>query len=208
MTTGPQTHQPDEHKAKPQGAHPVLWAAGAVVLAVVAILVLGEVDTPDGEPIIKNPEALITQILITAGVIGAATLPLLIKTQKDAAEAKQQVSNDHSTNLRVENDERHSHVVSLVVEKFDELTRHFNTQVDGVRSDIRGVRRDIGRNTDRLDESERRQERHGRKLDEHLDYSREVVEELKGEIAELHKINASIEDTVPTRPVVAEEEEQ
>lgn len=193
MTTDSPHERPTAHvPSKPKSAHPVLWAVGAVILAVVAILVLGAVDTPDGDPIIKNPEALITQILITAGVIGAATLPLLIKTQKDAAAAKEQVSNDHPTNLRVEQDDRHNVVVTLVTEKFDELTRHFNTQLDGIRSDIRGVRYDVGRNTNGLQTTRD-------KLDQHLDDSREIVAALKGEIDELHKINASIEETIPAQ---------
>lgn len=203
MTNTDQPQQPgNTHVAiKPQSAHPVLWVAGAVVLAVVAILVLGTIETPDGDPIIKNPEALITQILITSGVIGAATLPLLIKTQRDAAAAKEQVSNDHSTNLRVEQDDRHNAVMSLFTEKFEEMREHFNTQFDGVRSDMRGVRRDVGRNTDGL-------ERTRNKLDKHLDESREIVDELKGEIQELHRVTASIEDTTPIEELRRIEAEQ
>lgn len=178
--------------SKPRGAHPVVWAVGAVVVAVTIILVLGAIDTPDGDPIVKNPEALITQILITAGVIGAATLPLLIKTQRDAAAAKEQVSNDHSTNLRVENDERHNHVVELVTTKFDELTKHFNRQFDGIRDDVRAVA-DDGRNT-------------RDKLDKHLEKSEQVIEEFKHEIGELHKINSSLEDTIPATELRESEE--
>ena len=117
--------------------HPVLWAVGAVILAVVAVLILGAVDGPDGGPVIKNPEALITQILITAGVIGAATLPLLVKTQRDAAVAKEQLANDHvdqagqQINLRVEQDERHTTVVDLVTEKFDDLGIKLSPRVFG-----------------------------------------------------------------------------
>lgn len=175
---------------KESKAHPVLWAVGAVVLAVVAILILGAVDGPDGEPVIKNPEALITQILITAGVIGAATLPLLIKTQKDAAIAKEQLANDHiddkgkPINLRVEQDERHTTVVDLVTDKFDELQKHFNIQFDGVRSDIRGIRTDIGRNTTKIDKT-------SDKLTEHIEQSRDIIDRFDNEIGELHKLTSS-----------------
>lgn len=175
---------------KESKAHPVLWAVGAVVLAVVAILILGAVDGPDGEPVIKNPEALITQILITAGVIGAATLPLLIKTQKDAAIAKEQLANDHiddkgkPINLRVEQDERHTTVIDLVTDKFDELQKHFNIQFDGVRSDIRGIRTDIGRNTTKIDKT-------SDKLTEHIEQSRDIIDRFDNEIGELHKLTGS-----------------
>jgi hypothetical protein len=179
--------QTKEHKA-----HPVLWTLGAIFLAVVVILVLGEV--PDGDPVIKNPEALITQILITAGVIGAATLPLLIKTQRDAAVAKDQLANDHidtagkQINLRVEQDERHEAVIDLVTHKFEALTGHFNTQFDGVRSDIRGIRVDVGRNTNRIEKT-------SDKLEEHLRDSVEVIQEFRSEIGELHRLNSHLEDT-------------
>lgn len=174
--------------------HPVLWAVGAVILAVVAVLILGAVDGPDGGPVIKNPEALITQILITAGVIGAATLPLLVKTQRDAAVAKEQLANDHidqegkAINLRVEQDERHSTVVDLVTDKFDDLTRHFNIQFDGVRSDIRGIRSDVGRNTNKIEKT-------SEKLEEHLEQSREIIDRFDTEINQLHKLTkASTEE--------------
>lgn len=187
-------------------AHPVLWAVGAVIAAVVLVIILGQVQTEGGGPVIKNPELLITQILITAGVIGAATLPTLIKTQKDAAVAKEQLANDHidnegqQINLRVEQDERHHTVVDLVTEKFEDLIKHFNHQFDGVRSDIRGIRSDVGRNTNRI-------ERTSNKLEDHLDESVEVIKEFRTEIGELHKLNASLEDTQPRPPATTPEEE-
>lgn len=183
------TETPNERKA-----HPVLWTLGAIVIAVIAILILGAV--PDGDPVIKNPEALITQILITAGVIGAATLPILVKTQRDAAVARDQVANDHidtegkQINLRVDQDEKHEEVVGLVTKKFEKLTEHFNTQFDGVRSDIRGIRTDVGRNTNGL-------QRTRDKLEEHLEDSREIIHKFNSEIRELHKLNARLEDDNP-----------
>lgn len=184
---------------KESKAHPVLWAVGAVIAAVVVIVILGSVNNAHGQPIIKNPELLIAQILITAGVIGAATLPILIKTQKDAAVAKDQVTNDHvdedgqHINLRVEQDERHHTVIELVTEKFDDLTNHFNRQFDGVRSDIRGIRYDVGRNTNRIEKT-------SDKLEDHLRESVDVIKEFRGEIGELHKLNVTLEDTIPLPP--------
>jgi hypothetical protein len=175
-------------------AHPVLWTLGAIVLAVSAILILGTV--PKGDPVIKNPEALITQILITAGVIGAATLPIMIKTQRDAAVAKDQLANDHideagkQINLRVEQDERHTEVVDLVTGKFDDLARHFNVQFDGVRSDIRGIRSDVGRNTSGL-------ERTRNKLEEHLEDSRNIIKRFDDEIEQLHQLNVHYDEKHP-----------
>ena len=183
----------------PRKPHTVLWMLGALVLLVISVLVLGQIEDAEGDPLIKNPDALLIQIIATAGLVGAGTLPLLIKAQRDAAEAKDQVSNDHidddgnPINLRVEQDGRHTEIVELVTAKFEKLMDHVNTQFDGVRSDIRGVRRDVGRNTSGLDTTTR-------KLEKHLDDSKEVIEEFKTEIQELHRHNASIEDTVPIPP--------
>lgn len=180
----------DPTSTKERKAHPVAWTTGAVFLAVLTVSILGAV--PAEHPVIRNPEAIITQILVTAGVIGAATLPILIKTQRDAAVAKDQLANDHiddagnQINLRVEQDERHSEVVALVSERFDDLTKHFNTQFDGVRSDIRGIRTDVGRNTNRIT-------RTSDKLDEHLEDSRKIIRRFDREIGALHRLNAQLD---------------
>lgn len=176
----------------PRRTHTVLWVIGALVLLVAAVLVLGQIHDASGDPLVKNPDALLIQIIATAGLVGAGTLPLLIKAQRDAAAAKEQVSNDHidehgnPINMRVEQDVRHDAVVDLMIAKFEDLTRHFNTQFDGVREDIRGLADD-----DRETRS---------KLDKHLEDSKEVVKDLKTEIQELHKISSSMEDTVPIVP--------
>lgn len=113
----------------PQRTYTVYWMIGALVLLVAAILVLGQVKTGDGTPIINNPDSLLIQVIATAGLVGSVTLPLLIKAQRDAAAAKEQVSNDHVDNdgnlinLRVEQDDRHNAVVELMVAKFEDVTQ-------------------------------------------------------------------------------------
>ena len=59
-------------------------------------------------------ETVLVQIVITAGVILGAGIPAyfgfrskLAEIGKDAREARVQVKNSHSTNLREEQDERH-----------------------------------------------------------------------------------------------------
>lgn len=152
------------------------------MLLVAVVLTLGTIEV-NGDPIINNPDALIIQVVVTAGVVGAAVLPLLVKTQRDAEVAREQVANDHvdeagkPINLRVEQDERHYEVL----EKLEDFFDHVNKQFDGVRSDMRGIRRDVGRNTDGLDKTRD-------KLDEHIDQSREIIGEFKTEIETIHSL--------------------
>lgn len=141
----------------PRRTHTVLWVIGALVLLIAAVLVLGQVKDAEGDPLINNPDALLIQIVATAGLVGAGTLPLLIKAQRDAAEAKEQVSNDHidehgnPINMRVEQDVRHDAVIDLMIAKFEDITRHVNTQFDGIREEIRDLRKDDKETRTKLD---------------------------------------------------------
>lgn len=95
-------------------------------------------------------ETVLTQIIITVGVVMGAGLPAYFAfksklaeinkgTQaaaKDAKEARVQVKNSHSTNLREEQDERHEMTMSAL----NELGR----DVRGLREDHHETRKDIG----------------------------------------------------------------
>ncbi|WP_017793889.1 DUF2746 domain-containing protein [Leucobacter salsicius] len=81
-------------------------------------------------------------------------------TKEDTAEVKREVKNDHTTNLREEQDERHDEVMDA----------------------MRGMKKDIGRLDDRDVENLRhRRQLDGKfdaldtKFDEHLAWSREYV---------------------------------
>ena len=69
---------------------------------------------------------------------------------------RSQVENDHSTNMREEQDERHQ----VLVEKVDAIAE----KTDTAAMEIRGMKRDIGRQADR-------DERIETKLDRHLEWS-------------------------------------
>jgi len=88
-------------------------------------------------------ETVIVQIVITAGVILGAGIPAyfafrskLAEIGKDAREAREQVKNDHDTNLREEGDERHGEQMKAL----KELAR----DVRGLREDHYETRKDIG----------------------------------------------------------------
>jgi hypothetical protein len=57
--------------------------------------------------------------------------------RQHAKAARKQVENSHSTNLREEGDERH--------EENKQLLHDVLERVAGVKSDIRGLRKDVGR---------------------------------------------------------------
>lgn len=119
-------------------------------------------------------ESIILQILITAGVIFAAGIPayLSFKTKlaeintgtqaaaKDAKEARIQVKNSHTTNLREEGDERHEATMNALTE--------LGRDVRGLREDHYATRKDIGllHSEDRATRRETQELR--RELSEHL----------------------------------------
>ena len=88
-------------------------------------------------------EAVILQLIITLGVILGAGIPAYLKFRstlaeigKDAKEARIQVKNSHSTNLREEQDERHETTVAAL--------REIARDVRGLRDDHQATRGDIG----------------------------------------------------------------
>ena len=125
-----------------------------VVVFIVIVLILGQTHGPDGTPIVKNPEGLIVSMLTTAGLVTTVALPLLLRTQKDAAVAREQVANDHvdtegkAINLRVESDLRHAELV----DKMDDIAKSTANQITGLRKDVGGVRRDLSGVSERFDD--------------------------------------------------------
>lgn len=93
---------------------------------------------------------MIEILVALVSAVGLVVVALISnRTRQHAKAARAQVENSHDTNLREEADERHKQNVELL---------------NALASDIRGLRRDIGRHTDhitrheeRLDELERTQ---------------------------------------------------
>lgn len=76
-------------------------------------------------------EAVVISLISGQAIVLAAVLPVLLSTRKhakraagDAAEARDQVSNDHEKNLRVEGDERHTEVMRLLRSHGRTLGKH------------------------------------------------------------------------------------
>lgn len=83
-----------------------------------------------------------TIVVATIGAIAAVISTFLAnRGRQHAKAARTQVENNHSTNLREEGDERHA---------------QNTTTLEAIQSDIRGIRRDVGRLTDRSHKHEDR----------------------------------------------------
>ena len=89
-------------------------------------------------------EAGLVAILVAAitGIPGIAAAILANRGRQHAKAARVQVENDHDTNFRDDQDKQS-----------DQLSLGLRLLL-GAKSDIRGLRRDIGRIYDRLDEHE------------------------------------------------------
>lgn len=109
----------------------VLVAAGAVIW-------LGAQNDSDGAPLIENPGGVIVALFGGVTAILAIVLPQVLAI-------KHEVKNSHDTNMRDDLDDKHDAIIARIDKVFG-----------AVSSDIRGLRRDVGRNTDRLDYVSRR----------------------------------------------------
>lgn len=126
MTTSTQTaHRPRKNVRKT-----ILWTAFWVVVYVVGISLLSAIDGPDGKPWIE--ENILGETVRSLGLLASTVGPTLISVLRDTQEVKHEVKNDHSTNMRVENDSRHNEVL----EKLKEVRK----DVIGVRVEIRADR--------------------------------------------------------------------
>jgi len=184
--------------------HTLLWSVVGVLGMLAVIVLLGVIKGPDGQPLL-DPEGAFSQVIMTAGLIAVALIPTLRRTQKDAAAAKEDaavarehVANDHvddegkPINLRTDLDDFRTEMRDLVVDGLAAMREHTDTQFDGVRSDMRGIRRDVGRNTDGVERARIRQ-------DAHEKYSRRVVARLEQKIRNIADA-VDLEDTTPTPP--------
>jgi hypothetical protein len=142
--------------ARNRQARTGLWTILSIVIAVLAILIMSTIDTPDGKPWLES--TIIGQTLATLGLVLAAVLPSLLGTRKDAAVVREQVQNSHTINQRDDMDQKHDSVVELI----SAFSARMDDKFQAVDSNIRGVRKDVGRLADghaSMDERLRKQER-------------------------------------------------
>lgn len=128
----------------------------ALVVFVFAIVWMGETHEPDGSPLIENPGAVIV------GLFSLLTMIATLVTQglaRSLAAIRNQVENSHEVNLRDDVDGKHVETTALMQVIRREFAAGFKRLDDGqaeIRADIRGIRRDGGRQDDRIHELEGR----------------------------------------------------
>ncbi len=78
-----------------------------------------------------NITTILVAVISAVAVVLGAAMPLLISTHrrareaaKDSAVTRDQLTNDHATNMRVEADERHADVMRLLRSQGRTLGRH------------------------------------------------------------------------------------
>lgn len=123
-----------------------LWTIVCLVVALIGVLLLSTIDTPAGEPWLES--SAIAQTLATLGLVAAAVVPTLVSTRRDASVVREQVQNSHTINQRDDMDQKHDAITELVTQKFESLRSHMDVRFEAQGSDIRGVRRDVGRAAD------------------------------------------------------------
>lgn len=114
------------------------WTVVSVTAYFFLLPLLSAIDGPDGQPWVETSilGAQIRQLGLIASVAGPAAIALL----KDVKDVKYEVKNDHSKNLRVENDSRHAETLKLLSE--------VRRDIGGIRQELRDDRRSV---SDRFD---------------------------------------------------------
>ena len=99
-------------------------------------------------------------IVSTAGLVVVALIAN--RTRQHAKAARNQVENDHDTNLRVENDTRHTENVGTL-ESILRSQRAIHSTQKGIKADIRQIRTIVDRHAEQIWELEKTQPRPGRR---------------------------------------------
>lgn len=148
--TGPNRVPPRDRKPIRVG----LWTIVLIVVAVALSVWLSSLDDEKGNPLFDN--STLTSTISAAALIGAAVGPILLQQYRDNQVIKHEVKNDHKTNMRVEQDQRHwansnqnmtildevmktQAMVAQNNRKTDALDKKFDTKVDGLREEMQAV---------------------------------------------------------------------
>lgn len=137
-------HEPGAKPHTEKRNRTVAWTLVVTIGVLAAVLALGAIKGADGQPVLSGK--LIELTLIQVGAVSAIIWPILLRTSKDAANIKDNVQNSHPTVMRDDMDQKHSEVLAVVQSLHDRI----ETRFEGVASDVRGMRRDIGRHSDQF----------------------------------------------------------
>ena len=161
---------------RPRARHALLWitvaAGGLIGLTVLLSTVSGAAhDTP----FIESPGALIGTIILGLTGLASAVLPPLLRAEASGEVIKRNVQNGHSAPLRDDLDALTAaiKVIGAAVDRIQETAA-------GTASDIRGIRRDVGRNADATIATGKMLSEHERRLD--------AAAERLGEVEQLQSV--------------------
>lgn len=148
-----------------------------------------------GTPFFELSEIMFGSVMTLLGTIATGVSAVLVavvsrqngkikKTSQVVEEVRDQVANDHGTNLRDDLDLMRDENRALV-EDFKKFADEFKTQMARVFSDISGLRHDIGR-ADRRDIEDGVEIRELRnRLDGHLEWSSGWAHGLEGRVSDI-----------------------
>lgn len=137
MSTTANGNKP-ERTPRSRAARIIGWTGVSVIAYFVLLTLLSAIDGPDGKPWIET--YILGEQIEQVGLISSVSGPAVIALLKDVKDVKHEVKNDHSTNLRVENDSRHAETLKL----FADVRR----DIGGIRQELRDDRRSV---SDRFD---------------------------------------------------------
>lgn len=90
-------------------------------------------------------------IAIIGAIAAMGAAGLANRGRQHAKATRAQVENSHTENFREETDTRHLEIMDML--------RLFQSNQIGIQSDIRGIRKDLGRHTDQIRDLEKTQPR-------------------------------------------------
>lgn len=125
----------------------LLWVGiGLIVLIGSIVLISALVETRSGEPVIENPGVLIGSVITATGGVLCVILPLLLRAESNSEAVRKEVEPvgpGHPPEDGTLRDE-----MTAGFERVDRGLRHAIDLGMNTAADLRGIRRDIGRNTD------------------------------------------------------------
>lgn len=110
---------------------------------------------------------MIEILVAVIGSLQAVTVAFIMSGNKRTKQIRNQVANDHGTNLRDELDERHEEIISVISENTARLNAHTKS-IAVMRSDVDGILRGTkheqapGKHTDLRRDRKRRRKRQRR----------------------------------------------
>lgn len=147
------------------------WTILLIFVAIGISIGLSALDDDKGNPLFDN--GTLTSTISAAALIGAAVGPILLQQYRDNQVIKHEVKNDHKTNMRVEQDQRHyvnsNQNMTILDEvrkgqeltiqqgrKVDALDRKFDSKVDELRREFQAVQHENVTRLLRLESKKRR----------------------------------------------------